>query len=120
MKLNHLNLTTPDPVKTQEFLVKYFGLKPRGKPNEKMAILSDENGMILTLMNVSFGGKKEVRYPATFHIGFVQDTDDEVNAINQRLKADGFDVPPPSRQHGSWTFYFNAPGGFTVEVLANS
>ena len=34
------------------------------------------------------------------------------------LKADGFDVPPPSRQHGSWTFYFDAPGGFTIEVMA--
>jgi hypothetical protein len=37
--------------------------------------------------------------------------------LNRSLKADGFDVPPPSRQHGSWTFYFDAPGGFTIEVL---
>jgi hypothetical protein len=34
------------------------------------------------------------------------------------LKDVGYDVPPPSRQHGSWTFYFLAPGGFTIEVLA--
>ena len=33
------------------------------------------------------------------------------------LRADGFDVPPPRRFHGSWTFYFRAPGGFTIEVL---
>ena len=39
-------------------------------------------------------------------------------ALNARLKADGFDVPPPSKQHGSWTFYFTAPGGFMIEVLA--
>jgi hypothetical protein len=41
-----------------------------------------------------------------------------VNEINKRLKDDGYDVPAPSRQHGSWTFYFRAPGGFTIEVLA--
>ncbi len=28
-----------------------------------------------------------------------------------------YDVPAPSRMHGSWTFYFDAPGGFMVEVL---
>ena len=41
-----------------------------------------------------------------------------VDEINARLKADGYDVPPPSRQHGSWTFYFHAPGGFMIEVLS--
>ena len=41
-----------------------------------------------------------------------------MNEINQCLKDDGFDVPPPARFHGSWTFYFTAPGGFTIEVLA--
>jgi catechol 2,3-dioxygenase-like lactoylglutathione lyase family enzyme len=30
---------------------------------------------------------------------------------------DGFDVEPPQRHH-AWTFYVQAPGGFTVEVLA--
>jgi lactoylglutathione lyase len=30
----------------------------------------------------------------------------------------GFDVDSPSRPHGSWTFYFTAPGGFTIEVLS--
>jgi catechol 2,3-dioxygenase-like lactoylglutathione lyase family enzyme len=44
MKLNHLNLTVTDPVATQEFLTTYFGLKPRGKSNQKMAILADDKG----------------------------------------------------------------------------
>ncbi len=51
-------------------------------------------------------------------IGFIQDSEEQVNEINRQLKADGFHVPPPSRQHGSWTFYFDAPGGFTIEVMA--
>jgi lactoylglutathione lyase len=114
VKVNHLNLTVADPVETQQFLVKYFGLKPRGKGNHVIALLSDDNGMVLSLM----GGKSEAKYPATFHIGFIRESEEEVNEINRRLKADGFAVPPPSRQHGSWTFYFDAPGGFTIEVMA--
>jgi lactoylglutathione lyase len=118
MKVNHLNLTVTDPVETQQFLVKHFGLKQRGKGNQNMALLSDDNGMVLTLMNMKIGRESEVKYPATFHIGFIQDSEEQVNEINRRLKADAFDVPPPSRQHGSWTFYFDAPGGFTIEVMA--
>jgi lactoylglutathione lyase len=33
------------------------------------------------------------------------------------LKEDGYEVPPPAPSHGSWTFYFTALGGFTIEVL---
>ena len=118
MKVNHVNLTVNDPVETQQFLVKHFGLKPRGKGNQNIALLSDDNGMVLSLMNMKMDRKSEVKYPDTFHIGFIQDNEEQVNEINRQLKADGFQVPPPSRQHGSWTFYFDAPGGFTIEVMA--
>jgi catechol-2,3-dioxygenase len=118
MKLNHLNLTVTNPVKTQEFLIKYFGLEPMGKGNASMAFLKDDNGMVLSLMSKKKSNDSEVKYPATFHIGFIQESEQCVDKINQRLKTDGFDVPPPSKQHGSWTFYFDAPGGFTIEVLA--
>jgi lactoylglutathione lyase len=117
MKLNHLNLTVTNPTETQEFLIRYFGLRPMGKANKNMAFLSDDNGMVLSLMSMKLGKESEVKYPATFHVGFIQESEQEVDEINRSLKADGFDVPPPSRQHGSWTFYFDAPGGFTIEVL---
>ena len=115
MKLNHLNLTVTNPLETQKFLQKYFDLQPMGKGNNKMAFLSDDNGMVVGLFHP--GQDAEVKYPGSFHIGFIQETDEKVNEINRRLKEDGFDVPAPSRQHGSWTFYFLAPGGFTIEVL---
>ncbi len=117
MRLNHLNLTVTDPIEAQKFLAKYFGMQPMGKPNARMTFLTDENGMVLSMAHMSLGEESEVKYPATFHIGFGQETEEQVNGIYQRLKADGFDVPEPSRQHGSWTFYFAAPGGFTIEVL---
>ncbi len=116
MKLNHLNLTVTDVLASQEFLEKYFGLQNKGG-NKNIAFLSDENGMVLTLTSMKIGGESEVKYPATFHIGFIQESEERVNEINRRLKEDGFDVPQPSRQHHSWTFYFEAPGGFTIEVL---
>ena len=117
MKLNHLNLTVTDVQQTYRFLETYFGMLGQGG-NNNIAFLTDENGMILTLTSMKLGKESEVSYPATFHIGFAQASAEAVNEINKRLKDDGYDVPAPSRQHGSWTFYFRAPGGFTIEVLA--
>jgi lactoylglutathione lyase len=114
VKLNHLNLTVSDVPQAHRFLEKYFGLKGYHgtAPRESMSFLSDDHGMLLALFRGS-----ETRYPAGFHIGFIQDSEEQVNEINQRLRDDGFRVPQPARLHGSWTFYFQAPGGFTVEVL---
>lgn len=118
MILNHINLTVTDALETSRFLQKHFGLRPMDgvKETKGFALLRDEHGMVLTLISVRRG--TEVRYPETFHIGFAQTSEERVNEINRGLKADGYDVPEPSRQHGSWTFYFTAPGGFTIEVLA--
>jgi catechol 2,3-dioxygenase-like lactoylglutathione lyase family enzyme len=118
MKLNHLNLTVTDAAETAGFLCKHFGLRPlEGAPRASaaMAFVTDDNGMVLSL----FRDKRdtEVEYPGFFHIGFIQESEERVNEINRRLKEDGFDAPPPDRQHGSWTFYFRAPGGFIIEVL---
>jgi len=115
--LNHLNLAVSDVQQARQFLVKYFGLNPGGKPgNDTIAFLRDDNGMVLTLTNIDRA--TEVKYPSTFHIGFIQESREKVDEINRRLKDDGFDVDPPQKLHGSWTFYFLAPGGFVIEVLA--
>jgi lactoylglutathione lyase len=39
----------------------------------------------------------------TFHVGFIEESEQRVGEINQRLKDGGFDVDPPGRLHGSWT-----------------
>jgi lactoylglutathione lyase len=129
MTLNHLNLTVADPSETSAFLAKHFGLRPRGG-NLGIQMLNDDNGMVLTLIKArrddfhdadADTGKRaggQVKYPSSFHIGFIQPSQERVNEINQRLKDDGFKVDAPAHLHGSWTFYFTAPGGFTIEVLA--
>jgi lactoylglutathione lyase len=115
LNLNHLNLTVTDVPEAQKFLAKYFGMRDLGG-NQSMAFLSDGNGLVLSLTSMKIGGESEVKYPANFHVGFILESEERVNEINNQLKGDGFDVPPPSRQHGSWTFYFPAPGGYTIEV----
>lgn len=117
MKLNHLNLTVTDVAASRAFLEKYFGLRSMAG-NNNLALLSDDGGLVLTLTSMKIAHETEVKYPANFHIGFGQESEQRVNEINRRLQEDGFDVPPPSKQHGAWTFYFQAPGGFTIEVLS--
>jgi len=119
MKINHLNLTVTDVIATRRFLEKYFGLRPMhegAKENPGFDMLLDDNGMVLTLIKGRRG--VEIQYPETFHIGFIQESEERVNEINRRLKEDGYEVDAPARLHGSWTFYFTCPGGgFTIEVL---
>ena len=117
MLLNHLNLTVTDVPAAKAFLETYFGMRVQDgeRANKNFAVLFDDAGMILTLMTA--GHVTEVKYPGNFHIGFAQESNERVNEIYRRLKADGFDVQPP-QQHHAWTFYVDAPGGFTIEILA--
>ncbi|TCP21156.1 catechol 2,3-dioxygenase-like lactoylglutathione lyase family enzyme [Scopulibacillus darangshiensis] len=114
MKVQHLNLTVTDVPAAQKFLETYFGLKCRGNRGDGFAVMNDEDDFILTLMK-----GREVSYPKTFHVGFPQENQEQVDKINQQMKEDGLDVNPPVHAHG-YTFYVKAPGGFTVEVLCPS
>ena len=113
MKLNHLNLTVTDVAETRKLFETYFGFTGfKEVGNEKFALLFGEDGFVLNLMRGA-----QVSYPKTFHIGFIQESEERVNEINRHLKDDGFDVNPPGKLHGAWTFYFRAPGGIPIEVL---
>jgi catechol-2,3-dioxygenase len=113
MKLKHLNLTVTDVSVARTFLEKYFGLTCGASRGNGFATMFDEAGFVLTLMRGS-----EVHYPNSFHIGFPQESKERVDKINQSLKEDGFDVQPPQQLH-SYTFYVEAPGGFTIEVFCH-
>lgn len=73
--------------------------------------MRDKDGFIINLMK-----GKEAQYPKTFHVGFPQENEELINKMNQRLKGDGFLVEPPKHAH-AYTFYVEAPGGFTIEVM---
>jgi catechol 2,3-dioxygenase-like lactoylglutathione lyase family enzyme len=130
MILNHLNLTVTNPEETSAFLAKYFGLQQKGG-NKGMQLLNDDQGMVLTLFKGRASDREppaseaadpartdQVRYPSTFHIGFIQDSEARVDEINKRMRADGVAVNAPAVHHGAWAFYVMAPGGFVIEVMA--
>ena len=111
MRLNHLNLAVSDVPAAKSFLETYFGLIDIGGGNKNRAFLRDEGWLVLSMFKA-----KDAKYPGTFHIGFIQESEAAVNELHRRMVADGFAAPPPQRAH-AWTFYVEAPGGFTVEVL---
>jgi lactoylglutathione lyase len=118
MKLNHIHLTVDDVPATGQFLQRIFGLRPVGEAHKNFEMLLDDDGLVLTLMGV--GRNNTVSYPKTFHTGFIQSSNADVDAIYQRLKDDGLDTEPPSQQHGAWAFRFQAPGGFTIAVRSDA
>lgn len=114
MKLNHINLSVTDVPATVAMFETYFGLTPAPGPrNEHMAFLNDDNGALIAVFRA-----KDATYPKMFHIGFIQENVDAVHAMHARLTAGGFNPQTPREEHGRVTFYFDAPGGFVVEVDA--
>ncbi|MBM7630962.1 VOC family protein [Geomicrobium sediminis] len=112
MKLGHLNLTVNDVNASKEFLETYFDMTCVGSRGSGFAAMFDDDQFVLTLMK-----GKEVHYPKTFHIGFPQESREKVDQMNKRLLDAGYVVDLPIESHG-YTFYVQAPGGFTIEVLS--
>jgi lactoylglutathione lyase len=115
VKLNHVNLPVADLSATRNFFEKYFGFRCIAEPTDANVVLTDNAGLMLTISN--FDHANEVTYPKFFHVGFMQESDDEVDDIYDRLKTAGIETGKPQNMHGARTFYFTAPGGFTIEVF---
>lgn len=115
MNFNHLGLGVTEVPQTVAMFEKYFGLRrvDDSPANEKMGFLNDDSGALITIFRVP-----DANYPKIFHIGFMQDTVEQVQALHERLSIDGFDPEAMREEYGRKTFYFKAPGGFTVEVNA--
>lgn len=115
MHMNHINLCVADVRQSRAFFETYFGFRLMvEKGADTFVGLVDEGGMILAISN--FDHAASVQYPPLFHVGFFLDSDEEVDAMHERLVADGFAPETRKHAHGAWTFYVAAPGGGTVEV----
>lgn len=116
MRLNHINLSVPDIQETRKFLETYFGLRFMDPPeNDKIVVALDKNDTLIALSN--FSNREEFSYPATFHVGFNLPSREEVDALHDRLVADGYKVGRRTELHVAWTFYLHAPEGFMIEVF---
>ena len=113
MKLNHIGFAVTDVIATIEMFETYFGLvRAPGAPlSAKMGFLLDDDGALITLFKTN-----DAVYPKIFHIGFMQGSVEQVNIIHEKLKNGGFEVEDIREEHGRMTFYFKAPGNFTIEV----
>jgi len=118
MKLNHINLYSHDTEADRAMLEQYFGLRTLVVRGNKMAVLQDKDGLVLIVNH--FENKLEgFDYPGQFdilHIGFIQESREDVDTLYQRLSADGWEVQAPCNAHGAWSFYFRAKGGYFIEV----
>ena len=117
MKLNHLNIPVSDVASTQAFFETFFGLRCKEKKGDNfLSILTDDAGFVFILSHF----QKDVTpvYPRDFHVGFIQDTDAEVEEIHRRMLAAGLDAPAMKHAHGRYGFYVSAPGDVTVEVCS--
>ena len=56
-------------------------------------------------------------YPENFHVGFFLESESKVDAIHERMTADGIEVAAPQRTH-AYPFNVKAPGDFLVEIGA--
>ena len=122
MKLNHINLTSVDVPADRAMFEAYFGLRCSVMRGRALAVMHDDDGMLLVLND--FEKKRGAfAYPEdsdVHHIGFIRPSREDVDALNERLKSDGWAVPEPRDYHGAWTFYFKAPGGYFVEVATET
>lgn len=115
MKMNHINLPVVDVPANRAFFERHFGFKCLvEKGADTFAGMIDDGGMVLSISN--FEGVDHVEYPKWFHVGFIQKNDEKVDQIFERLKAEGVEVGQRENMHGAWTFYFEGPGGYTIEV----
>lgn len=114
--MNHINFSVNNVADTANFFTRFFDFKcVEEKGNGVIAILVDKAGftLVITLNKKS----PETNYPTDFHIGFLQQNDEQVIDIHKRLIAGGFMLEgEPRKIRGNLGFYFHAPGNILVEV----
>ena len=117
--LNHTNLTSYNVPALKEFFCRVFDFQILDERGDKLAVLRNSDGFLLTLM-YDKRMTPEHGYPGLFHVGFLQPTQHAVDLMHEALSARKYIAPKPARlQRGgpaAYGFYFQAPGGVLVEV----
>ncbi len=117
--LNHTNLTTYNVPALTEFFCSIFDFRVVEERGDKLAVLRNSDGFLLTLM-YDKRMTADQGYPGFFHVGFLQPTQAAVDAMHQALWDGNHIAPDPAKLQrggpGTYGFYYKAPGGVTVEV----
>ena len=117
--MNHTNLTTYNVPALTEFFCSVFGFQLIEKRADKLSVLRNAEGFVLTLM-YDKRMTPEQGYPGMFHVGFLQPAQHAVDLVHDDLSARNYLAPKPAKlQRGgppTYGFYYDAPGGVMVEV----
>jgi catechol-2,3-dioxygenase len=117
--LNHTNLTTYNVPALTEFFCSVFEFQLMTQRNDKLAVLTNSDGFVLTLM-YDKRMTPEQGYPGLFHVGFLQATQEAVNLVHEAMNSRSYTAPVPAKlQRGgppTYGFYYEAAGGVLVEV----
>lgn len=114
MTLNHINLVVLDVAEAVWLFEDFFDFRCTGqKGDHAIAILEGPGNFTLVIMA---GKEVPPGYPTAFHIGFMQDREDQVLEVYRKLKDGGIAIgAEPRKIRDSFGFYFNF-GGFMIEV----
>jgi catechol-2,3-dioxygenase len=93
--MNHTNLTTYDVPALTEFFCSVFGFQVINKRADKLAVLRNSEGFLLTLMYDKLM-TPEQGYPGLFHVGFLQPTQNAVDLMHEGLSARNYVAPKPT------------------------
>jgi len=117
MQLNHLNLSFVNVPAASQFFQEHFGFTVIGADNKAISVLDDGHGFVLVISN--FEKLNEFHYPPSFHIGFIQDSVDQVQTIYQAMKEAGVKVgDSPKKTPRGTTFYGYIEETVMFEVLS--
>ena len=116
MQLNHLNLAVADIPEAQRFFETFFDFQcVDSKGADTLAVLKGNGGFTLVLSNLDKATAPV--YPKDFHIGFILESREQVEALFQRLQSAGVELPhQPRTMRGSYIFYCHAPSSILLEV----
>ncbi|HSY11267.1 MAG TPA: VOC family protein, partial [Verrucomicrobiae bacterium] len=92
--MNHTNLTTYNVPALTEFFCSVFGFQLVEKRTDKLSVLRNAEGFVLTLM-YDKRMTPEQGYPGMFHVGFLQPTQHAVDLVHDDLSI--------SKLHGAET-----------------
>src|ERR1700693_827210 len=117
--MNHTTLPTYNVPALTELFCSVFGFQLVEKRGDKLSVLRNAEGFVLTLM-YDKRMTPEQGYPGLFHVGFLQPTQHAVDRMHEALIARKYTAPKPAKlQRGgppTHGFYCDAPGGVLVEV----
>ncbi|BDI33574.1 hypothetical protein CCAX7_56250 [Capsulimonas corticalis] len=117
MKVNHLDLQVSDIHAARTFFETHFGLRCTYTRGDEIALLDDEIGFSLGVSNL--GNHPAPVYPPDFHLGFVLEKSEELQAMYTRFQADGVPIKRELQQGGpNLYFVCEGPSGIPVEVRA--